>query len=35
MVRAPETNDNPVPSRLLKDEPLITKLVVDAVTNEE
>ena len=34
-VRAPETNDSPVPSRLLNDEPLTMRLVVLAVRNEE
>ena len=34
-VRAPEELVRPVPSRLLNDEPLTTRLVVDAVTNDE
>ena len=35
LVKAPLTRDNPVPRRLLNDEPLTTRLVVLAVTNEE
>ncbi len=35
VVSAPPLLVNPVPSRLLKDEPLITKLVVEAVTKDE
>ena len=34
-VRAPDESDRPVPSKLLKDEPLRIRLVVDAVTKEE
>jgi hypothetical protein len=33
-VSAPPTLDRPVPSRLLNEDPFITKLVVDAVVND-
>ena len=34
-VSAPPELDSPLPKRLLKDEPLTIKFVVDAVTNDE
>ena len=34
-VRAPDESDNPVPRRLLNDEPLIMRFVVEAVRKEE
>lgn len=34
IVSAPPTLDSPAPSRLLNDEPFITKFVVDAVVND-
>ena len=35
LVKAPEERDSPVPKRLLKDEPLMIKLVVEAVMKDE
>jgi hypothetical protein len=35
LVNAPDERDSPVPSRLLNDEPLTMRLVVEAVTNDE
>ena len=34
-VRAPEELESPEPKRLLKDEPLTTRLVVEAVKEDE
>ena len=35
LVRAPDTRDSPVPSRLLNEEPLTLRLVVEAFRKDE